>query len=89
VPENNVVYVNVVNRHKDKSIDADIINSSGTFTGKAEVQMITGDSLKEPFAFDKREQYNPVMKEIKVEGKSMRCTFPAHSFTQIQVRVKK
>jgi alpha-L-arabinofuranosidase len=88
-PENNVVYINVVNRHKDKSIDADIINSFGTFTGKAEVQMITGDSLKEPFAFDKREQYNPVVKEIKVEGKSMTCTFPAHSFTQIQVRVKK
>jgi len=87
--ETNTVYINVVNRHKDKTITSDIINNSGTFTGKAEIQLINAASLDEPFTYDKQEQYKPVTKEIKVEGNKMSYSFPAHSFTQIKVKVKK
>ncbi len=87
--EANTVYINVVNRHKDKTFTSDIISNSGTFTGKAEAQLINATSLDEPFAFDKQEQYKPVTKEIKVEGNKITCSFPAHSFTQIKVGVKK
>ena len=87
--ETNTVYINVVNRHKNKTITTDIINSSGTFAGKAEIKVINAASLEEPFLFDKREQYIPVTKEIKTEGNKMSCAFPAHSFTQIQVGVRK
>ena len=73
----------------DKTITADIVNNTGIFSGKAETQLITVASLDEPFTFDKQEQYNPVTKEIKVNGKKLSCSFPAHSFTQIQVGVKK
>jgi alpha-N-arabinofuranosidase len=86
--ETNTVYINVVNRHKDKTITADIINNSGTFTAKAETKLIAVASLDEPFTFDKQEQYNPVTKEIKVEGNKISCSFPAHSFTQIKVGEK-
>ena len=47
--ETNTVYINVVNRHKDKAITAEIINNSGGLTGKAEATLITGDSLNESF----------------------------------------
>ncbi len=87
--EANTVYINVVNRHKDKTFTSDIISNSGTFTGKAEAQLINATSLDEPFEFDKQEQYKPVTKEIKVEGNKITCSFPAHSFTQIKVGVKK
>jgi alpha-N-arabinofuranosidase len=87
--ETNTVYINVVNRHKDKTITTDIINNSGTFTRKAEGKLLTADSLDEPFIFDKKDQYEPVTKEIKVEGNKISCSFPAHSFTQIKVGVKK
>ena len=87
--EKNTVYINVVNRHKDKTITTDIINNSGTFTGKAETQLINVASLDEPFTFDKQEQYKPVTKEITVKGNKITCSFPAHSFTQIKVGVKK
>jgi alpha-N-arabinofuranosidase len=87
--ETNTVYINVVNRHKDKIIIADIINNSGTFIEKAEIQLVTVDSLNEPFIFDKQGQYKPVTKEINVEGNKISCSFPAHSFTQIKVGEKK
>jgi alpha-N-arabinofuranosidase len=87
--EKNIVYINVVNRHKDKTISADIINSTGTFTGKAETKLLTVDSLEEPFTYDKQEQYKPVTKEISVNGNKTTCSFPPHSFTQIKANIKK
>ncbi len=86
--ETNTVYVNVVNRNKDKAITAEIENSSGTFRGKAEVSLLTATSLTEPFSFDKQDEYKPVIKETRVDGSKMTCSFPPHSFTQIQVGVK-
>ena len=87
--EAQTVYINVVNRHKDKTIAAEILSASGKFTGKAEVQLINSESLKDPFTYEKREEYIPKTTEIPVEEQSITCTFPAHSFTQIKVKVKK
>jgi alpha-L-arabinofuranosidase len=86
--ETNTVCVNVVNRHKDKAISADLFSASAAFTGKAETLFISTDSLGEPFTFGKRERYSPVTKEIKVEKNTISCLFPAHSFTQIIAGVK-
>jgi len=87
--ETNTVYINVVNRHKDKTITADIINSSGSFTGKAEIKILNAVSLDEPFTFDKLPQYSPESKEIEIKNNKLACTFPSHSFTQIKIVVKK
>ena len=86
--ESNKVFINVVNRNKDKAITADIINNSGTLIGKAEATLVDSDSLNEPFTFEKKDNYIPVTKEIKVEGNKITFSFPAHSFTQIAVRIK-
>ncbi len=82
------VFVNVVNRHKDKSITAEITNSAGPFTGKAEVSVLNATSLDEPFAFEKQEQYKPVKKEVSVDGNRITWSFAPHSVTQIRVVVK-
>ncbi len=87
--ETNTVFVNVVNRHKDKEIMADIISTSGEFTGKAEASLITSDDLKEPFAFDRQSKYLPVIKEIQTKGNLLSGTFPPHSFTQIKIGIVK
>ena len=86
--ETNTVYINVVNRHKDKAITADVIASSCVMTGKAEAQVVTVDSLSAAFAFDKQKEYSPATKEIEVKGNKLSFLFPAHSFTQIKVGVK-
>ncbi len=87
--ETGSVYMNVVNRHKDQPITAEIFTHSGEFDVKAEANIITGDSLTDPFTFDKQEQYNPLVKEIRTEKNSMSFSFPPHSFTQIVIGLDK
>ena len=87
--ETNTVFINVVNRHKDKAITADIVSNSGEFTGKAEARVTNSESLTAPFAFDNQQQYIPVSKEIQTEKNKITFSFPAHSFTQIKSVMKK
>jgi alpha-N-arabinofuranosidase len=83
------VIINVVNRHKDKTITADIISESDDFDKNAEISLLNANGLNETFIFDKQDQYKPVVKEIKTEKNRVTCSFPAHSFTQIKVVIKK
>ena len=85
--ENNTVFINVVNRHKEKAITADISNTSGGFTGKAEVSVITTTDLQQSFEFDKQQQYIPVTTGVDVKNNKLSYSFLPHSFTQIKVLV--
>ena len=87
--ETNTAFINVVNRDKDKAISTDIINDSGMFSGKAEASLVDSDSLNAPFTFDKQKEYVPVTKEIEIKDGKISYSFPAHSFTQIKVEVRK
>jgi alpha-L-arabinofuranosidase len=87
--ETNTIYINVVNRNKDKAISTDIFSSSGEFSGKAEATVINCESLNEPFAFDRQNEYIPAVKQIKTEKNKINFSFPAHSITQIKAVVKK
>jgi alpha-L-arabinofuranosidase len=85
--ENNVVFINVVNRHKDKAVTTDIISTAAAFSGKAEGSLLTTGDLQEAFSFDKQNQYVPVKKETDTKNNQFTYTFPPHSFTQIKVAV--
>ena len=87
--ENKFVYINVINRSKDKAIPAEIVNTSGLFTGKAEASIVNAESLEEPFSFEKQSQYLPVIKEMETGKNKLTCSFPPHSFTQLKVAVIK
>ena len=87
--ETNTVYINVINRHKDKKISADIFSTSGEFTGKAVASEVKRKDLNEAFVFDKKDEYVPEIKEFSVKGNKLSYSFPAHSFVQIKVQVKK
>jgi len=87
--EANAVYVNVVNRHNDKAIVAEIIANAGEFAEKAEAKTVGGNSLKDPFTFDQQGQYIPASKELTTEKNKLTYSFPAHSFTQIKIGIKK
>ena len=80
------VYINVVNRHKDMAIEADITNTGG-LSGKAEATLISEDSLHDAFTFERKDQYIPVTKAIKLEKNKLTYSFPAHSFTQIRIEL--
>ncbi|MBK5271537.1 MAG: alpha-N-arabinofuranosidase, partial [Bacteroidia bacterium] len=87
--ETNTAFINVVNRNKDKAITADIISTTGSFTGKANVSVLNAASLSEAFVFDKKDQYIPVNKDVETRNGSLSYTFAPHSFTQIRVEVKR
>jgi alpha-N-arabinofuranosidase len=87
--ENGSVTINVVNRHKDKSIATEIINQSGNFAGKPAVSEVNAGDLNEEFSFGKQQQYVPVMKNVTAEGNKIVYSFPPHSFTQIVVKVNR
>ena len=87
-PETNTVYVNVVNRNKDKAISAAISGTDASFKGKGEATIINSASLDEAFTYDRKDQYIPVIKEFDVKGNQVSYTFPPHSFTQIKLTVK-
>ena len=86
--QSKTVFINVVNRHKDKAIPTDIINLSGLLAGNAEVSLISGSDLQEAFSFDKQNDYIPVKKNITTKDNMLSYTFPPHSFTQIKIALK-
>jgi alpha-N-arabinofuranosidase len=81
----NTVYINVVNRHKENLISAEIMLISGEFAGKAEISLISGQKLDETYTYDRQSEYVPVKKWVETGKNSMKYSFPPHSFTQIRV----
>jgi len=87
--ESNAVFVNVINRHQDKAIQADLLNTSGTIEGKGQATVVNSDSLKDPFTFDNQTKYIPEVKDVSIDHNKITWSFPPHSFTQIKIPVKK
>ena len=85
--ERGSVFVNVVNRHENKAITADIVNTAIPFAGKAQVSSIEGEIL-ENFTYAKKDSYIPKEKQVDVKSGVVTYTFPAHSITQIEIKFK-
>ncbi len=83
--ETKSLYINVVNRHKLDFIKADISFISGKIDSKAEATVIAEDSLKDPFKYEKQDQYVPVKTEIKIDKNKLVYSFQPHSITQIKI----
>lgn len=80
--------VNVVNRSETAAIPADLELQSGTFTGKGQVHLINADSL-EATNTAKAEQVRIATSDLAFTGNRFSHTFPAHSFTQLEIALQK
>jgi alpha-N-arabinofuranosidase len=77
----------VVNRHETDAIETKIDLQAGKYTGKATVKVINADNLEARNTIDE----SPVSVEtdqINFKGNVIKHTFPAHSFTQIEIATK-
>ncbi len=83
--ETNTVYINVINRHKDRAFSTEIASVAGGFAGKAEATVLNASSLSEPFSYGKRDQYVPQGSAVETRNGRLVYSFPPHSFTQIKV----
>ncbi len=83
----NKVIINVVNRHETYAIETNIDLQSGNYTGKATVNLINAESID--VRNTKEEQPISVnTKQISFKGNTLKHSFPAHSFTQIEIPFK-
>lgn len=85
-PASQEVILNVVNRHKEKAMETSIANQFGTLAGKATVAEVNSTNLQDENS-EKEQKVKPVTKEINA-GNTFNYNFPAHSFTQIRIKVK-
>jgi alpha-N-arabinofuranosidase len=82
-----MLVINVVNRHETNAITADIVLQSGDFTGLATVNELNGKSLTAKTTRTE-EAVSVSSKEVKFKGNNITYSFPAHSFTQLEIPVK-
>jgi alpha-N-arabinofuranosidase len=80
------VVINVVNRHKDKAIETLIANQFGKLDARAKVSEVNANL---------EDENSPTSQKVKIQAKEVATnengfnyTFPAHSFTQIKVKIK-
>ncbi|MGH9411122.1 MAG: alpha-N-arabinofuranosidase [Vicinamibacterales bacterium] len=77
------VFINVLNRSKDRAITASIENESGRFAPDAAVWQMNNDDLKATNTFDDEKVKPSVFGATIANGQ---YTFPAHSLTILRLR---
>lgn len=85
---NGTLVVNVVNRSETEAIPADLELQSGAFTGQARAHLVNADSL-EATNTAKEEKVRIATSDLAFTGNRISHTFPAHSFTQLEIALKK
>lgn len=78
--------INVVNRHQDKAIETTIQNQFGKLAGKATVSEVNSGDLKDENTVEEQ-KVKVSEKQINVNPDQFTYTFPAHSFTQIRIKL--
>lgn len=75
--------LNVVNRHPDQDIEAEIETQDAQLSGDIEVAVVNGPDLKAENTFGSEKVKTETGRQ-PVNGGKLRYKFPAHSFTQIR-----
>jgi alpha-N-arabinofuranosidase len=88
-PGSREVFVNVLNRSKDKDIPATLESQAGKFGETLSVWEMNHPDLKATHTFGDDKKVRPTMKELRVpvQDNSVRYTFPAHSLTILRMRL--
>jgi alpha-L-arabinofuranosidase len=85
-----IIYVNVLNRSKDKEISTRIENQEGEIQNEVAVWELNHPDLKATHTFGDDKKVRPVERTItaSVKNNEFVYTFPAHSLTILRLRLK-
>ena len=85
-----LVYLNVLNRSKDKDIATRIDNQEGALEGEVGVWELNNADLKATHTFGDDKKVRPVTRNIspKILNSGFSYTFPAHSLSILRLRLK-
>jgi alpha-N-arabinofuranosidase len=84
--DNGTAVINVVNRHQTQPIECEFEAEDKAFAGRVEVTEVNGPDIKAENDFGKT-TVAPVAKSATAEGKKLRYTVPAHSYTMLKARL--
>jgi alpha-L-arabinofuranosidase len=86
----NRVYLNVLNRSKDKDLATRIDNQEGRIESEVGVWEMNHSDLKASHTFGDDKKVRPATHavSVSVENNGFNYTFPAHSLTILRLRLK-
>jgi alpha-N-arabinofuranosidase len=84
--DNGSLVLNVVNRHRSQPVEAEFEAQDKQFTGPVDVAEVNGPDIKAENDFDKT-AVKTVSRKASSSGKTLRYTFPPHSYTMLKTRV--
>jgi alpha-N-arabinofuranosidase len=85
-----VVYVNVLNRSKDKDLSTRVENQEGQIGNEVDVWEMNHSDLKATHTFGDDKKVRPVTRKVNVtvQNNGFSYTFPAHSLTILRLKLK-
>ncbi len=85
-----VVYVNVLNRSKDKDLSTRIDNQEGSLQSDVDVWEMNHSDLKATHTFGDDKKVRPVTRTVTatIQNNGFTYTFPAHSLTILRLKLK-
>jgi alpha-N-arabinofuranosidase len=84
--DNGSLVLNIVNRHRDQPVDVEFEAQDKQFTGAVEVVEVNGPDIKAENDFGTT-KVQPAKKSASAQGKTLRYSFPPHSYTMIKARL--
>ncbi|MGQ9673985.1 MAG: alpha-N-arabinofuranosidase [Candidatus Aminicenantales bacterium] len=84
--EKKELILNVVNRHKDKDLEAEVLGQERQFSGMAIIEEVNGPDIKAENSLTEQ-RVKISTKETPISGSRFRYRFPAHSFTMIRAKL--
>jgi alpha-N-arabinofuranosidase len=84
--DNGSLVLNVVNRHPDQSIEAEVETEDKQFAGAIAVAEVNGPDIKAENDFNKT-TVETVGRSVTADGRKLRYSFPPHSFTMLKAKL--
>lgn len=84
--DGSTLILNVVNRHRDQAIETELEFQDKQVSGSVEVSEVNGPDIKAENDFGKT-TVQTVRKTSTADGKKLRYSFPAHSYTMLKVKL--
>jgi alpha-N-arabinofuranosidase len=82
-----MLVLNVVNRHPEQAIEADIEVQDKRFAGPVEVWEVNGPDVKAENDFDATRVRAKQQETLRVDPNRLGYSFPAHSYTMLKAKV--
>jgi alpha-N-arabinofuranosidase len=84
--DNGTLVLNVVNRHKDQTVEAEFELEDKQFSGGVEIAEVSGPDLKTENTFGST-AIQTASHTMTARGSKLRYRFPAHSYTMLKVKL--